>query len=55
MLGTDSLASNDGLDMLGEIRQAARTVPEADVVALFRAATSNGNAWGTRFSQGGLE
>lgn len=41
LLGTDSLASNDGLDMLGEIRQAALH-PEADVSELFKAATVNG-------------
>jgi cytosine/adenosine deaminase-related metal-dependent hydrolase len=41
VLGTDSLASNDGLDMLGEIRQAAQH-PDADVTELFRAATVNG-------------
>lgn len=41
LLGTDSLASNDGLDMLGEIRQAALH-PEADIAELFKAATING-------------
>jgi len=41
LLGTDSLASNDGLDMLGEIRQAALH-PEANVAELFKAATVNG-------------
>lgn len=41
LLGTDSLASNDGLDMLGEIRQAALH-PEAIVAELFKAATVNG-------------
>jgi aminodeoxyfutalosine deaminase len=42
VLGTDSLASNDGLDMLGEIREAARTHPDAPRVELFKAATVNG-------------
>ncbi|MCA8936779.1 MAG: amidohydrolase family protein [Planctomycetes bacterium] len=41
VLGTDSLASNDGLDMLGEIREAANH-PDADVTELFKAATVNG-------------
>ena len=41
LLGTDSLASNDGLDMLGEIREAANH-PDADITELFRAATING-------------
>jgi aminodeoxyfutalosine deaminase len=41
VLGTDSLASNDGLDMLGELRLAARH-PDANVAELFKAATVNG-------------
>lgn len=41
VLGTDSLASNDGLDMLGELRLAA-SHPDANVVELFKAATVNG-------------
>lgn len=41
-LGTDSLASNDGLDMLGELRAAQAAQPQADVVTLFKAATTNG-------------
>ncbi|MEZ5991206.1 MAG: amidohydrolase family protein [Planctomycetota bacterium] len=41
VLGTDSLASNDGLDILGEIREAANH-PDADVTELFKAATVNG-------------
>lgn len=40
-LGTDSLASNVGLDMLGEIRLAAEH-PDADTAELFQAATVNG-------------
>lgn len=47
VLGTDSLGSNDGLDMLGEIAQAVQTVPDADMTTLFKAATVNGrNALG---------
>jgi cytosine/adenosine deaminase-related metal-dependent hydrolase len=41
VIGTDSLASNDGLDMLGELRLAAKH-PDADVAELFKAATING-------------
>ncbi|MCC6575305.1 MAG: amidohydrolase family protein [Planctomycetes bacterium] len=41
-LGTDSLASNDDLDMLGEIRAAKRAQPQADLTTLFKAATING-------------
>jgi aminodeoxyfutalosine deaminase len=47
VLGTDSLASSDGLDMLGELRQAAKH-PDANTVELFKAATVNGRkAMGT--------
>lgn len=46
VLGTDSLASNDGLDMWGEISAAARAHPAADKVELLRMATINGReAW----------
>ena len=41
VIGTDSLASNEGLDMLGELRKAANH-PDADVTELFKAATVNG-------------
>lgn len=41
VLGTDSLASNEGLDMLGELREAANH-SDADVTELFKAATVNG-------------
>ncbi|MCA8914826.1 MAG: amidohydrolase family protein [Planctomycetes bacterium] len=41
LIGTDSLASNTGLDMLGELRLAAQH-PDADVTDLFKAATVNG-------------
>ncbi|MHC4840594.1 MAG: amidohydrolase family protein [Planctomycetota bacterium] len=41
-LGTDSLASNDGIDMLGEIRSAHVEHPDYKVSELFRAATLNG-------------
>ncbi|MBZ0138073.1 MAG: amidohydrolase family protein [Planctomycetes bacterium] len=47
VLGTDSLASNSGLDMLSELRLAAQH-PDADIVELFKAATINGReAMGT--------
>jgi len=44
VLGTDSLASNTGLDMLGEIRAAFNNpaVAAADVATLFKAASING-------------
>lgn len=41
-LGTDSLASNDGIDMLGEIRSAHAGHPEFAVTELFKAATVSG-------------
>jgi aminodeoxyfutalosine deaminase len=41
VIGTDSLASNHGLDMLGELRLAAQH-PDSDATELFRAATLNG-------------
>ena len=41
VIGTDSLASNDGVDILGELRLAAKH-PDADVAELFKAATING-------------
>lgn len=42
VLGTDSLASNDGLDMLGELRAAAGAHPQVALETWFRAATVNG-------------
>lgn len=41
VIGTDSLASNDGLDMLGELREAANHAG-AKPAELFKAATVNG-------------
>jgi cytosine/adenosine deaminase-related metal-dependent hydrolase len=41
-LGTDSLASNDGLDMWGEITAAAQAHPDASRTGLLRMATVNG-------------
>ncbi len=43
-LGTDSLASNRGLDMLREIRLAAAAFPEVPAEAWLRAATLSGAA-----------
>lgn len=42
VLGTDSLASNDGLDMWGEIAAAVQAQPEAPRTELLRMATVNG-------------
>ncbi|MBK8205440.1 MAG: amidohydrolase family protein [Planctomycetes bacterium] len=42
VLGTDSLASNDGLDMWGEITAAALAHPDAPRTELLRMATVNG-------------
>ncbi|MEE9311787.1 MAG: amidohydrolase family protein [Planctomycetota bacterium] len=41
-LGTDSLASNEGIDMLGEIRSAHNSHPDFSVTELFKMATING-------------
>ncbi len=43
-LGTDSLASNDGLDMWGEIATAAKAHPDASRAQLLRMATVNGRS-----------
>lgn len=42
VLGTDSLASNEGLDPLGELRVAATAHPGVPLETWFRAATVNG-------------
>lgn len=42
VLGTDSLASNDGLDMWGEIQAAVQARPDAPRIELLRMATVNG-------------
>ena len=42
VIGTDSLASNDGLEMLTELQVAAASHPAFSAIELFRAATLNG-------------
>ncbi|MBX3458634.1 MAG: amidohydrolase family protein [Planctomycetes bacterium] len=44
VLGTDSLASNDGLDMWGEMQAAVQAQPDAPRTELLRMATINGRA-----------
>lgn len=55
-LGTDSLASNEDLDMLAELAALRRLAPRTDPAALFRAATLGGAAaLGRASSFGSLE
>ena len=42
MIGTDSLAGNNSLDMLEQIRHASEAHPDFPATELFKAATING-------------